>query len=87
MTSGPDLQLAIMETRVNDKVNPLTIDEIRDDLYLHFERLNMKAKEEIESFVHCGFETFRSTTKIHNLTTFRNAKFCKDCAIAKAEQK
>jgi hypothetical protein len=43
MISDYDLQLAIMEKHINDKVNPLTIDEIRGDLNLHFKRLNMKA--------------------------------------------
>jgi hypothetical protein len=32
-------------------VNPLTIDEIKDDLNLCFEKLNMKANEENESEV------------------------------------
>jgi uncharacterized protein YaaR (DUF327 family) len=32
MTDDHDLQLAMMEKRVTDKSNPLTIDEIRDDL-------------------------------------------------------
>jgi hypothetical protein len=42
MTDDYDLQLALMEKRVTDKSNPLTIDEIRDDLNLRFERLNEK---------------------------------------------
>jgi hypothetical protein len=41
----------MMEKRINEKVNPLTIDEIRDDLNLRFERLNMKANEENETEV------------------------------------
>jgi hypothetical protein len=40
MTEDYDLQVAMMEKRVTDKSNPLTIDEIRDDLNLRFERLN-----------------------------------------------
>jgi hypothetical protein len=51
MRSEYDLQIAIMEKRINNKVDPLTIDEIREDLSLGFERLNMKANEEIESEV------------------------------------
>jgi Zinc knuckle len=31
------------EKRLNDKMNPSTVDEIRDDLNLRFERLNEKA--------------------------------------------
>jgi hypothetical protein len=51
MTSDNDLQLVTIEKRVNDKVNPLTIDEIKDDLNLRFERLNKKANEQNESKV------------------------------------
>jgi hypothetical protein len=49
MTEDYDLQLAMMEKRVMDKSNPLTIDEIRDDLNLRFERLNEKQNEESEN--------------------------------------
>jgi hypothetical protein len=42
MTANYDLQLAMMEKRINDKINPLTVDEIRADLNLIFERLNEK---------------------------------------------
>jgi hypothetical protein len=48
MISDYNLKLAIMEKCVNDKVNLLTIDEIRNDLNLHFERLNMKSNEKNE---------------------------------------
>jgi hypothetical protein len=47
MTDDYDLQLAMMEKRVTDKSNPLTIDKIRDDLNLIFERLNEKQNEKI----------------------------------------
>jgi gag-polypeptide of LTR copia-type/Zinc knuckle len=43
MTADYDLQLAMKEKRFNDKMNPLTVDEIRDDFNLRFERLNEKA--------------------------------------------
>jgi gag-polypeptide of LTR copia-type len=49
MTSDYDLQLALMETHINDKLNPLTVDEIKDDLNLRFERLNMKSNDESEN--------------------------------------
>jgi hypothetical protein len=39
ITDNYDLQLAMMEKRITDESNPLTIDEIRDDLNLRFERL------------------------------------------------
>jgi hypothetical protein len=42
MTANYDLQLAMMEKRINDKINPLTVDEIRADMNLRFERLNKK---------------------------------------------
>ena len=40
MTADYHLQLAMMEKRLNYKSNLLTVDEIRDDLNLSFERLN-----------------------------------------------
>ena len=49
MTSDYDLQLAMMEKRINDKMNPLTIDEIRADLNLRFERLNMELSDDNEN--------------------------------------
>jgi hypothetical protein len=49
MTDVYDLQLAMMDKRVTDKFNPLTIDKIRDDLNLRFERLNEKQSEESEN--------------------------------------
>jgi hypothetical protein len=48
MTDDYNLQLAMSEKRVTDKSNPLTIDKIRDDLNLRFERLNEKQNEENE---------------------------------------
>jgi hypothetical protein len=42
MMDDYDLQLAMMEKRVMDKSNSLTIDKIRDDLNLRSERLNEK---------------------------------------------
>jgi hypothetical protein len=48
MTDDYDLQLSMMEKRVIDKSNPLTINEVQDDLNLRFERLNEKQKEESE---------------------------------------
>ena len=49
VTSDYDLQLTMMEKRINDKLNPLTIDEIRADLNLCFERLNLKSRDENEN--------------------------------------
>jgi hypothetical protein len=49
MTDDYDLQLAMMEKRVTDKSNPLTVNEIRDDLNLTFKRLTEKQKEQSEN--------------------------------------
>ena len=49
MTSDYDLQIVMKEKCILDKLNPLSIDELRDDLNLQFERLTMKASEEIEN--------------------------------------
>jgi hypothetical protein len=39
MTDDYDLQFAMMEKRVTNKSNPLTINEIQDDLNLRFEKI------------------------------------------------
>jgi hypothetical protein len=39
----------MMEKRLNDKLNPLNVNEIRDDLNLRFERLNIKSNENYEN--------------------------------------
>jgi hypothetical protein len=49
MTDDYDFQLAMMEKRVTDKSKPLTINEIRDNLNLKYERLNEKQNEESEN--------------------------------------
>ena len=43
LTSDYDLQLALMEKRVGDGENPLTVEEIKTELSLGFERLNMNS--------------------------------------------
>jgi hypothetical protein len=40
LTSDYELQLAMMERRVGDSDRPLTVEEIRGELSLCFERLN-----------------------------------------------
>jgi hypothetical protein len=49
MTDDYDLQLAMMEKRVTNISNPLTIDENQDYLNLRFERLNEKQNEQNEN--------------------------------------
>ena len=50
-TGLDNLQLAMMQKRLNDKSNLLRVDEIRDDLNLRFERLNEKMNEEISKIL------------------------------------
>jgi hypothetical protein len=42
LTSDYDLQLTLMERRVDDADKPLTVEEVRGELNLRFERLNTK---------------------------------------------
>jgi hypothetical protein len=42
LTSDCELQLALMEIRVGDVEKPLTIGEIRGELILRYERMNLK---------------------------------------------
>jgi hypothetical protein len=48
MTLDYNLQIAIMEKSINNKVNPLRIAGIRDNLNLRFESLNMNANEKMK---------------------------------------
>jgi hypothetical protein len=48
MTEDYDLQLAMMGKRVTEKSNPLTVNEIRDDLNLRFERMNENKKKKVK---------------------------------------
>jgi hypothetical protein len=49
MMNNYDLQLAIMEKRVTDKYNPLTVNESCDTLNLRFEILTEKQNEDCEN--------------------------------------
>jgi hypothetical protein len=49
MTDDYNSNLAMMQKRVTDKSNPLTVDEIRDFLILRFERLAEKQNEKSEN--------------------------------------
>jgi hypothetical protein len=44
-----DLQLALLEKRIRDKDKPLTIEEIRAELSLCFERLKIKSTKNEEN--------------------------------------
>jgi hypothetical protein len=41
LTSDYDLQFSLMERRVGDANKPLTVEEVRGELNLRFERFNM----------------------------------------------
>jgi hypothetical protein len=51
LTSDYDLQLALMERRVGDADKPLIVEEVRGELNLRFERLNMKTSRNKEGEV------------------------------------
>jgi hypothetical protein len=51
LTSDYDLQLALMERRVGDVDKLLTIEEIRGELSLHYQRMNMKSSSNREGDV------------------------------------
>jgi hypothetical protein len=48
LTSDYELQLTLMERRVGDEEKPLTIEEIRGELSLRYERMNMKSSSNKE---------------------------------------
>jgi gag-polypeptide of LTR copia-type/Zinc knuckle len=45
LTSDYCLQIALMEKRIGDREKPLTVEEKRADLSLHFERLNINSSK------------------------------------------
>jgi hypothetical protein len=51
LTSDYDLQLAVMERRVGNPDKPLTVEEVRGELNLRFERLNIKTSRNQEGEV------------------------------------
>jgi gag-polypeptide of LTR copia-type len=51
LNSDYELQLAMMERRVGDIEKPLTVEEIRGELSLRYERLNMKSSNNSEGKV------------------------------------
>jgi hypothetical protein len=51
LTSNYDLQLELTERRVGDADRPLTVEEVRGELNLIFERLNMKTPRNEEGEV------------------------------------
>jgi hypothetical protein len=51
LNSDYDLQLALTERRVGDADKPLTVEEVRGELNLRFERLNMETSKNDEGEV------------------------------------
>ena len=51
LTADFNLQLALLEKKIGDKERPLTVDEIRAELSLRFERLTMKSTRNEEGDV------------------------------------
>ena len=44
LTNDYELQMTLMEKRIGDKMNPLSIDELKEDLNLRYERLSSKSE-------------------------------------------
>ena len=44
LTGDYELQMTLMEKRIGNKENPLTIDELKEDLNLRYERLSSKSE-------------------------------------------
>ena len=44
LTNDYELQMILMEKRIGDKMNPLSIDELNEDLKLRYERLSSKSE-------------------------------------------
>jgi hypothetical protein len=51
LTSGYDLQLALMKRRVDDADESFTVEDVRGELNLRFERLNIKTSRNEEGEV------------------------------------
>ena len=43
LTADYELQVALLEKRIGSATDPLTVDELREELNLKFERLNLKS--------------------------------------------
>ena len=44
LTKNYELQITLIENRIGDKMNPLSIDEVKEDLNLRYERLSSKSE-------------------------------------------
>jgi hypothetical protein len=81
LNSDYELQLALMERRVGDVEKPLTIEEIRGELSLRFERMNMKSSsnKEVEAFEENAFFSGQFKGKCRNCGQIGHKSFqCKN---------
>jgi hypothetical protein len=81
LTSDYELQLALMERRVGDDEKPLTIEEMRGELSLHFERMNMKSSsnKEVEGLEENAFISGQFKGKCRNCGQIGHKSFqCKN---------
>jgi hypothetical protein len=78
-----DIQLALLEKRIVDKDKPLTVEEMREESSLIFERLNMKStknKEDEELEEHTLFSS-QFKGKCRNRGQIGHKLFqCKNCS-------
>jgi hypothetical protein len=44
LTGDYELQMTLMEKRIGNRENPLTIDELKEDLNLRYERISFKSE-------------------------------------------
>jgi hypothetical protein len=83
LTSDYDLQLVLMEKRIGDREKPLTVEEIRADLSLHFERLNMSSSKngDVEELEEHALFSGQFKGKCRNCGQLSHKSFqCKNCS-------
>jgi gag-polypeptide of LTR copia-type len=82
LTTDYKLQLAMMERRIGNSERPLTLEDIKRDLSLHFERLNSSSTQDRDSKVLEEYALFSGQFKgkCRNCGIIGHKLFqCKDC--------